>query len=56
MAIIRLTTPIEAINKSKDKTTIYIKAVEGVHIEKINNIEETREQDSCKRDAISIIN
>ena len=56
MASIGLTIPIEAIDKGKDKTTIYIKAVEGVHTKKTNNMEETREQDSCKRNAISAIN
>ena len=33
----------EAIDKSEDETTIYIKAVEGVYTEEINNIKETRE-------------
>ena len=42
-ASIRLTTPIEAINKGKDKTTIYIKTVEGVYTKEINNTEKTRE-------------
>ena len=42
-ASIKLTTPIEAADKSKDETTIYIKAVEGVYTEEINNIEETKE-------------
>ena len=42
-ASIRLTTPIKATDKGKDKTTIYIKAVEGVHTKKINNTEEIKE-------------
>ena len=53
---IRLTAPIEAADKGKDKTTIHIKAIEGVYTKEINNIEETKEQDSCRRDIISIIN
>jgi hypothetical protein len=53
---IGLTASIEAVDESKDKTTIYIKAVEGVYIEEINNIEETKEQDFCRKDAISAIN
>ena len=53
---IRLTIPIEAIDKDKDKTTVYIKAVERVHTKEINNIEETREQDSHRKNAISAIN
>ena len=56
IASIRLTAPIGAANKGKDKTTIYIKAVEGVYTKKINNIEETKEQDFCKKDTISAIN
>ena len=55
-ASIRLTVPMEAIDKNKDKTTIYIKAVEGVYTEKINNIEEIKEQDFCRRDIIFVIN
>ena len=55
-ASIRLTVSIKAIDKAKDKTTIYIKAVEGEHTKKINNIEEIKEQDFCRRDTISIIN
>ena len=53
---IGLTASIKATDKGKNETTIYIKDVEGVHTEKINNIEETREQDSCRRDTISVIN
>ena len=53
---IRLIAPIEAADKGKNKTTIYIEAVEGVYTEETNNIEETREQDSRKRDTISVIN
>ena len=56
MANIRLTAPIKAADKGKNKTTVYIEAVEGVYTEKINNIEETREQDSYRRDAISVTN
>ena len=55
-ASIGLTAPIEAIDKGEDKTTVYIKAVEGVYTEEINNIEETREQGSRRRNAISAIN
>ena len=43
IANIRLTAPIKAADKSKDKTTIYIEAVEGAYTKKINNTEETRE-------------
>ena len=42
-ASIRLTTPIEAADEGEDKTTIYIKAIEGVYTKEINNTEETRE-------------
>jgi hypothetical protein len=56
MANIKLTAPIEGADKGKDKTTIYIKAVEGVYTEKTNNIEKTRKQDFSKRDTISTIN
>ena len=56
IASIRLTTPIEAADKGEDKTIIYIKAVEGVYTEEINNIEETKEQNSCKKDTISATN
>ena len=56
MASIRLTVPIEAVDKGEDKTTIYIEAVKGVYTEETNNIKETREQDSCKRNAMSITN
>ena len=38
-----LTVPIEAADKAEDKTTIYIKAMEGEHTKEINNIEKTRE-------------
>ena len=47
---------MEATDKGEDKTTIYIEAIEGAYTEEINNIEEIREQDSCKRNAISAIN
>ena len=46
---------MEAIDKGKNKTTVYIKAVEGVYTKEINNMEETREQDSRRRDAIFIL-
>jgi hypothetical protein len=55
-ASIGLNIPMEAVDKAKDKTTVYIEAVEGVYTKESNNIEETREQDSYKRDAISVIN
>jgi uncharacterized ferredoxin-like protein len=51
-----LTAPIEAVDKAKDETTIHIEAVEGEYTKEINNIEETKEQDFCRRDAISAIN
>ena len=51
-----LTVPIEAADKAEDKTTVYIKAVEGEYTKEINNIEETKEQDICRRDSIYIIN
>jgi hypothetical protein len=47
---------MEAIDKDKDKTTIYTEAVEGVYTKELNNIKETREQDFSRRDTISIIN
>jgi hypothetical protein len=56
IANIGLTAPIEAADKGEDKTTIYIKAMEGVYTKEANNIEETKEQDFSRRDAISIIN
>ena len=55
-ASIRLTAPIEATDKNKDKTTIYIKAMEGAYTKKINNTEETKEQNSHRRDIISATN
>ena len=55
-ASIRLTVPIEATDKSEDETTVHIKAMEGIYIKEINNIKKTREQDSCRRDAISVTN
>ena len=51
-----LTTPIEAADKAEDEITVYIKAVEGKHTKEINNMEETKEQDFCRRDTISVIN
>ena len=56
IASIKPTIFIEAVDKGKDKTTVYIEAVEGAYTEETNDIEETREQDSCKRNAISITN
>ena len=56
IASIRLTISIKVMDEGKDKTTVYIKAIEGVYTEEINNIKETREQDSHKRDTISAIN
>ena len=55
-ASVRLTVPMEAADEGEDKTTIYIKAVEGVYTEEINNIKETKKQDSRKRDTISATN
>ena len=55
-ASIRLTAPIEAADKGKNKTTIHTKAVEGAYTEEINNTEETREQDSHRKNTISVIN
>ena len=52
----RLTVFIKAIDEAEDKTTVYTEAVEGVYTEEINDMEETREQDSRKRDIISAIN
>ena len=42
-ASIGLTAPIKAIDEGKDKTTVYIEAVEGVYIKEINNIKKTKE-------------
>ena len=56
IASIGLTAHIEAIDEGEDKATIYIKAVEGVYIKEINDMEETREQDFSRRDAMSVIN
>jgi len=55
-ASIGLTVYIEAADKGKNKAIVYTKAVEGIYIKEINNIEETKEQDFSKRDAISVIN
>ena len=55
-ASIRLTTFIKAADKAKDKTIVYIEAIKGVYIKETNNIEETKKQDSCKRNAISTTN
>ena len=56
IANIGLTAPMEAADEGKDKTTIYIEAVEGVYTEEINDTEETKEQDSYRRDIIFVIN
>ena len=56
IASIRLTIYIKAADEGKDKATIYTEAMEVVYTKEINNIEETREQDSCRRDAMSAIN
>ena len=56
IASIRLTAPMEAADKSEDKTTIYTKAMEGIYTEEINNIEKIREQDFYRRDTIFITN
>ena len=56
MASIGLTVYIEAADKGEDAATIYIEAVEGAYTKEINNMEETREQDFSKKDAISAIN
>ena len=56
MASTGLTTPIEAIDKAEDKTTIHTEAVEGEYTKEINNIEETKEQDFHRKDIIFIIN
>ena len=55
-ASIGLTAPIEAADKAKDETTVYIEAVEGKYTKEINDTEETREQDFRRRDTISVIN
>ena len=55
-ASIKLTAPIEAADKGENKTTIHIKAVDGAYTKKINNTEETREQDSRRKNTISVIN
>ena len=55
-ASIRLTAPIEAADKAKNETTVYIEAVEGEYTKEINNIKETREQDFRRRDTMSVIN
>jgi len=43
IASIRLIIYIEAVDKGKDKATIYIEAEEGAYTKEINDIEETRE-------------
>ena len=56
MASIRLTVYMEAMDKGEDKAIIYIEAVEGIYTKEINDMEETREQDFSRKDAISAIN
>ena len=56
MASIGLTTPMEAMDKGENKTTIHTKAVKGVHTKETNDMEETREQDFHKKNAMSITN
>jgi hypothetical protein len=56
IANIRLTVPIEAADESKNKTIVYIEAVERAYTKEANNIEGIREQDFSKRDTISTIN
>ena len=51
-----LTAPMEAADEAEDKTTVHTEAVEGEYTKEINNIKETKEQDFCRRDTISIIN
>jgi uncharacterized protein YchJ len=51
-----LTVSMKAIDKAKDETTVHIKAVEGEHTKKINNIEEIKEQDFRRRDTMSATN
>ena len=55
-ASIGLTVYIEAVDKGEDKAIVYTKAVEGTYTKEINNIEETREQDFSRRDAMFVIN
>ncbi len=55
-ASIKLTIYIEAADKGEDKATVYIEAKKGVYTKKINDMEETREQDFSRRDIISAIN
>ena len=56
MASIGLTIYIEAADKGEDKATIYTEAIKVAYTKEINDIEETREQDSCRRDTISTKN
>ena len=53
---IRLTAYIEAVDEGEDEATIYTEAMEEVYTKEINNMEETREQDFSRRDAMSAIN
>jgi len=54
-ASIRLTVHIEAVDKIEDEALVYIEAVKETHTTGINVIEETKEQDFSKRDAMSTI-
>ena len=56
MANTGLTALIKAADEAKDETTIHIETVEGEYTKEINNMEETKEQDFCKRDTIFMIN
>ncbi len=56
IASIGLTIYMEAADEGKDEATVYIEAVEGAYTEEINDMEETREQDFSRRDAMSAIN
>ena len=56
MASIGLTAYIEAADEGEDEATVYTEAVEVVYTKEINDIEETREQDSRRRDTMSVIN
>ena len=56
MASIGLIVYMEAVDEGEDKATGRTEAEEGVYTKEINDIEETREQDSCKRNAMFAIN
>ena len=55
-ASIGLTVPMEAVDKGEDEIIVYIEAVEGVYTKETNDMEETREQDFSRRDAMFVIN